>query len=88
MPRVHLKVKQTFEFHKMVNDQNYDIFNVHIMFSQEPHFASQNEKKKSKWIELEFSNFYNRFFVTQRLEKRMDNNSKQYNILLKKSEIT
>ena len=88
MPRVHLKVKQTFEFHKMVNDQKSDIFNVHIMFAQEPNFASKNEKKKSKWIELEFSNFYDRFFVPKRLKNREDKNSNQYNFVLKKIEIT
>ena len=84
-----LKRKKSFVYHKKVQDQKYDIFKVYQAFTvmQGPNFRKENQKK-GKRIELVFSNFYKRLFVTQRLENRKDKKSNQYNLVLKKIEIT
>ena len=84
-----IEKKKKFVNHKKVQDQKYDIFKVHQVFTvmQGPNFRKENQKK-GKPIELVCSNFYKRLFVTQRLENRKDKKSNQYNLVLKKIEIT
>ena len=86
---MYWKEKKKFVNHKKVQDQKYDIFKVHQAFTvmQGPNFRKENQKK-GKRIELVCSNFYKRLFVTQRLENRKDKKSNQYNLVLKKIEIT
>ena len=84
-----LKRKINFCISKKSSGPKYDIFKVHQAFTvmQGPNFRKENQKK-GKRIELLFSNFYKRLFVTQRLENRKDKKSNQYNLVFKKIEIT